>query len=83
VGKIDIGPMIDERMISDIVLATGAREHQMFAGKLDPDNLRLHQKIALKVVRAPTGDFRDWEAIRNWVHSIAGQLAPPVLEVAS
>ncbi len=55
--------------------ATGAREHQMFAGKLDRHNLRGLQRVGLLFFPSICGDFRDWEAIRSWARSIAGQLS--------
>jgi hypothetical protein len=27
-----------------------------------------------KMVHAPDGDFRDWQAIRSWAHEIAAAL---------
>ncbi|HET9092975.1 MAG TPA: flavodoxin domain-containing protein [Acidimicrobiales bacterium] len=55
--------------------ATRAREHKVFAGKLDRSNLRGIQKIALSLFRSLEGDFRDWDAIRGWAEAVAGQLS--------
>jgi menaquinone-dependent protoporphyrinogen oxidase len=54
---------------------TGFREHQIFPGKLNPKSLPLGQRLSLLVFRGMTGDFRDWNAVRRWADSIAGQLA--------
>jgi len=35
------------------------------------------ERLAGKIVRAPEGDFRDWEAIREWAQGIASALAAP------
>jgi menaquinone-dependent protoporphyrinogen oxidase len=54
--------------------ATGAREHRMFAGKLDRTTLPIAQRMALSVFRGMKGDFRDWDAIRAWSAGIADAL---------
>ncbi len=44
----------------------------IFAGKLDYDKLSILLRGMLKLMRAPEGDHRNWQAIQNW----ATQLAP-------
>jgi menaquinone-dependent protoporphyrinogen oxidase len=51
-----------------------ARDHRMFAGKLDRKVLSRPQRAALLVFRGLDGDFRDWAEIRQWAGSIAAQL---------
>jgi menaquinone-dependent protoporphyrinogen oxidase len=46
----------------------------LFHGKLDPANLNFMERSAIRLVKAPTGDFRDWDAIRAWAASIAALL---------
>jgi len=53
---------------------TQAREHKVFAGKLDKQSLGLAERFVTRVVQAPEGDFRDWQAIRDWARSIAASL---------
>jgi len=53
---------------------TGAREHRMFPGKLDPKDLPFLQRTALSLFRGMRGDFRDWDAIRAWTANIADAL---------
>jgi menaquinone-dependent protoporphyrinogen oxidase len=60
--------------LGEIGDATRARDHRMFAGKLDKRNLRLHQRAALTVVRGLEGDVRDWTEIRQWAARIAEAL---------
>ncbi|MCP1714980.1 menaquinone-dependent protoporphyrinogen oxidase [Methanocalculus alkaliphilus] len=45
-----------------------------FAGKTDPSRLSFFERTALKVVKAPIGDFRDWNAIRTWITGVADDL---------
>jgi menaquinone-dependent protoporphyrinogen oxidase len=60
--------------VAEIVAATGAREHRVFAGQVDRSRLGLGEKVLLTAVRAPEGDFRPWEEIRTWASGIAAEL---------
>jgi menaquinone-dependent protoporphyrinogen oxidase len=55
--------------------AIQARDHQMFAGKLDPHALSIGQRASLLVFRGLDGDFRDWAGISQWAKGIAADLA--------
>ena len=46
----------------------------MFAGRLDRGRLSFGEKAVVLAVRAPEGDFRDWDAIDGFAHDIAGHL---------
>jgi menaquinone-dependent protoporphyrinogen oxidase len=79
------GPLGDERKpgdddvrIADLIALTGAREHRVFSGRLDKETLSLCEKLVVKMVHAPSGDFRDWEAIRGWAREISAALAVKV-----
>lgn len=48
--------------------------HRLFAGKLDRRELGFRDRAVVTAVRAPEGDFRDWEDIRAWASSIAETL---------
>ena len=61
--------------VAPLTRLTGARGHTVFAGRLDQDRLGFGERAMVTAMRAPTGDFRDWEAIRAWGADIAGQLA--------
>jgi menaquinone-dependent protoporphyrinogen oxidase len=49
-------------------------EHQIFFGALDRTKLGFGERMMVKAVKAPDGDFRDWEAIRAWADQIAAAL---------
>jgi menaquinone-dependent protoporphyrinogen oxidase len=59
----------------DMIQAAGAVEHRVFAGRLDKSLLGLPEKAVVIAVRAPEGDFRDWEAIDGFAAEIAQQLS--------
>ena len=50
------------------------REQRVFFGALDHQRLSFAERMVVKAVRAPEGDFRDWEAIDAWAASIARDL---------
>lgn len=46
----------------------------LFAGSLDPEKLGFIERKMIGMVKSPTGDFRDWEAIAAWAKGL-----PPLL----
>ena len=70
----DPKPHGDPEGIKEILETSGARGHCVFVGKLDKKNLGFAERLAAKVVRSPEGDFRDWDAIREWARGIATSL---------
>lgn len=50
------------------------RDIALFHGKLDPRDLNFLERGIVKMVHAPTGDFRDWNVIREWASRIAQTL---------
>jgi menaquinone-dependent protoporphyrinogen oxidase len=50
------------------------RDHRVFFGTLDHHKLSFAERMVVKAVRAPEGDFRDWEAIDSWSANIAQSL---------
>jgi menaquinone-dependent protoporphyrinogen oxidase len=50
------------------------RDNQVFFGALDHNKLSFTERMVAKAVRAPEGDYRDWEAIDAWAESIARDL---------
>lgn len=68
-------PVDEPPATAELVARTGATEHRSFAGKLDRGSLGVGERIIATVVRAPEGDFRDWDAIRAWAGSIANKMS--------
>jgi menaquinone-dependent protoporphyrinogen oxidase len=50
------------------------RDIAVFHGVLDMKKLNLAEKWMIKNVKAPLGDFRDWEAINAWARAISDAL---------
>jgi len=76
-GPLGDPPTPKEEPQATLALAArlGARGHRSFAGRLDPDQLGFFERTITRAVKAPPGDFRDWEAIRAWADEIATALA--------
>ena len=50
------------------------RDIAFFHGVLDLTKLSLAEKLLIKGIKAPVGDFRDWDAITAWAMGIAEAL---------
>jgi menaquinone-dependent protoporphyrinogen oxidase len=57
-----------------LVQLLGAREHAVFPGRLDKARLTFGERAMVTAMRAPLGDFRDWEAVQRWTARIAAEL---------
>ena len=62
--------------VTKILAATGARDHQIFAGKLVKKHLSFPDRAVVSAIRAQEGDFRDWAQIKGWATGIADALLP-------
>lgn len=43
----------------------------LFGGALDMQKLNFLEKLIIKAMKAPVGDFRDWDMIHSWAAAIA------------
>jgi menaquinone-dependent protoporphyrinogen oxidase len=75
-GPVGDPPKPDEEPVDAawVVKETAAREHRIFAGMLDRSRLSLPEKAVVMALRAPVGDFRNWDDIRAWANGVAAQL---------
>jgi menaquinone-dependent protoporphyrinogen oxidase len=75
-----LGPPDALKPEGDPVDVTGLMEtsravgHRVFAGRLDRKLLSFTEKAVVVAVRAPEGDFRDWDAIDAFAGEIARYL---------
>ena len=60
--------------LDDVIARTCAREHRLFAGRLDRSRLGLGERTVVRMVGAPDGDYRDWGDVRAWAGAIAAAL---------
>jgi len=75
-GPIGDPPMPQGQVdVAAVVRQTGAREHRVFAGRLDRAALSLPERALVRALKAPEGDVRDWDEIRAWARTIAAELA--------
>lgn len=72
-GDLDVGED-QPGQLEYLTEALHPRDHQMFAGALDSSKLGFAERMMIKAVKAPEGDFRDWEAIGSWAAAIADVL---------
>ena len=68
-------PPPDKAVQIDPILArTRAREHRLFAGRIDKHDLGLAERTVMRAVRATEGDFRNWDDVTAWAAGIANAL---------
>ena len=60
--------------MADILASTRAREHRIFAGRIDRSQLGLGEKVLTSALRTPEGDYRPWTDVRTWAEGIARDL---------
>ena len=70
----DLKPEGDPVDVAGLMEKTGAAGHRVFAGRLDRGLLSFGEKAVVVAVRAPEGDFRDWDAIDAFAGEIAAAL---------
>jgi menaquinone-dependent protoporphyrinogen oxidase len=71
-GAPDPQPHDDPKRIATTAVGDlPMRDHCVFAGKLDKGSLGFGERLITMAVKAPEGDFRDWDDIRAWAASIA------------
>jgi menaquinone-dependent protoporphyrinogen oxidase len=72
------------RQLAELMVATRARDHQVFFGALDPSRLWLRHRLIRALPSGcsllPEGDFRDFASVERWARGIARALEPLVAE---
>jgi menaquinone-dependent protoporphyrinogen oxidase len=81
-GPLGDTPAADPKELAEFQTTIHPRGHRTFVGSLDRRNLSFTERMIVKAVKAPEGDFRDWDDIDAWTEGIAQALAstvtPPV-----
>lgn len=50
------------------------REHRIFAGALAKEEMGFGERTIISMVKAPYGDYRDWDEITTWAREIGQEL---------
>lgn len=67
-------PMENPTDLPGLFERTGSRNHRLFQGRLAKSDLGLAEKSIVTLLRAPDGDFRQWQQVNDWAASIAQAL---------
>ena len=70
-GPLGDPPQPEPPDLSALVQRTGARGHAVLPGRLSRDELSLGERAVVRMVKAPYGDFRDWEAVAGLADEVA------------
>ncbi len=72
----DVPQTPEAKEVAELEEAITPREHRTFPGRLESGQLSFVERMAIKAVKAPTGDSRDWADIDAWAEGIARALTP-------
>jgi menaquinone-dependent protoporphyrinogen oxidase len=75
-GPVGDPSVPDTESVDAVELAASicARQHVVFPGALHRELLGGRERLAVGLVRASDGDYRDWQAVRAWADRIAAEL---------
>jgi menaquinone-dependent protoporphyrinogen oxidase len=73
-GPVDTSLPADPKEIAVLRQATKPRDHRVFCGALDRGKLSFGERVMVGAVKAPAGDFRNWNEIEGWADTIAQEL---------
>ena len=68
--------------LDDVIAKTCAREHRLFAGRLDRSRLGFGERAVVRMVGAADGDYRDWNDVRAWAAAIGETLVAALAQPA-
>ena len=72
------GEISDPHRIGPVLLTLEPVDHRTFPGRFAPDELSLRERTIARMGGASEGDFRDFDAVREWADAIAGTLGGAV-----
>ena len=67
-------PADEPHDVGALIPLTGARGHRVFPGRLEKNRLSFGERAMVTAMRAPLGDFRNWDEIRGWAGEVAAEL---------
>jgi menaquinone-dependent protoporphyrinogen oxidase len=74
-GPIGTSRPADPKEMAILRETTKPRDHHVFYGALDRDELSIGERLIVGALKAPDGDFRDWNEIEHWAEGIAEKLS--------
>ncbi len=70
-GADDPADSAEGRRLLELI---GGRQHRLFPGALNKDDLGFGERSILRLVKSPYGDYRDWGDIRAWAEAISADI---------
>lgn len=67
-------PIDDPADVPEVRERTRAREHRVFAGRIEKARLSFAERAIVAALRVPDGDFRSWDEVRDWANGIVRAL---------
>jgi menaquinone-dependent protoporphyrinogen oxidase len=67
--------------IRELVDFIEPREVKVFHGKIDLRRLPKNERLMIKAAGVPRGDYRDWEAIKQWAMDVSRALTVQSLSI--
>jgi menaquinone-dependent protoporphyrinogen oxidase len=74
-GPVGPAAPADPKELPTLREAIAPLDHRVFYGALDRHHLSIGERIVVGAVKAPDGDFRDWQQIDAWADEIALEIA--------
>ncbi len=74
-GPVGDTTLPEPKEIAEWRATLAPRDHHEFAGALQASGLGFTERVITKVMKASSGDFRDWDEVDAWAQSIARALA--------
>lgn len=68
-------PAASPQTTAAVVARVAPRGQRVFAGRIEPSALGPMERMMVRAVRAPAGDYRDWPAVEAWSREIASAAA--------
>jgi menaquinone-dependent protoporphyrinogen oxidase len=79
-GPVGPKPLPEAADIAEFRKVLNVAGHATFDGALDAQKLSLSERMMVKTVRAPYGDYRKWDEVDTWAGSIATSLRSAISE---
>ena len=77
-GPLGAQPGEEPAQVGEMRQVLRPRGHRVFCGALDRGRLGFAERLMVRAVKAPYGDYRRWDEIDEWAETIASQLGAPV-----